>query len=370
MKNIKYLIITLAVLMVLWLLPAFVQLLAPDATRPPFVLYSFLDNDFICMESQNGVQHFHDFKGNKFTKHEADSLLPLFAFRQLLAEGRLPDTIGGIAVTPKLIQQNAFHFKTSPKQLNRPSIGLYTMFESQSGNVDLVLPPDVFRLTHNGLEFIDCKTNEILKAKSISFSRELEKHGFTFPVNLIWGNGSPRKDYDNGFLLTDQNNRLFQLKMVKGAPFVREIQLNDQIGNVQIIKVFTLEPANRALIGLFVTADHRLFAVRSNATVAHIGASNDPINDNIVNEKILKYDPDSMPVTIVGDLKHWTITLYTATDSRYYAVDANTFELVASHIVPDPAPQGWNKLKKFLLPLRLSFTSWHDQYIFPHLNDD
>ena len=355
MKNVRYLIILLAAIVLVWLLPAFVSLLTPDGTRPPFVLYSFMDEDFIRFETENGQQRFHDFKGQEFTKHECDSLLPLFAFRQLIAEGRLPDTIGGVAVTPKLIQQNAFHFKTSPKQLNRPPIGLYTLFESQSGNVDLSLPPDVFRLTDKGLEFIDCKTNSMLKAKSLSFSRELEKRGFAFPVKLIWGNGSPRKEYDNGFLLTDQNNRLFQMKMVKGTPFVREIKGGAEEEIIPWKQVFTVEPANRKLIGLAVSEDNRLYAVRANATLTRIGD--------------FLYDPDTMPITIVGDLLHWTITLYTESDSQYYAVDAQTFAQTASHIVPDEAPKGWEKAKKYILPLRLSFTTWHDQYIFPHVNE-
>jgi len=351
MKNVKYLIICLAALLALWLVPAFVALLTPDATRPPFVLYSFMDNDFIRFETENGQQRFRDFKGQEFSKREADSLLPLFAFRQLIAEGRLPDTIGGIAVTPKCIQQNSFHFKTSPKQLNRPPIGLYTMFESQSGNVNLVLPPDVFRLTDKSIEFIDCKTNKILKAKSISFTRELEKYHFVFPVQLIWGNGSPRKEYDNGFLLTDSEGKLFQLKMVKGTPFVRPVKTEV----ARFKQLFTVEPANRKLIGLAVSEDNRLYAVTSKATTI-------PIGD-------FEYDSDTMPITIVGDLLYWTITLYTEHDSRYYAVKANNFEQVASHIVPDPEPTGWAKAKKYVLPLRLTFTTWHDQYIFPHIND-
>ena len=70
-----------------------------------------------------------------------------------------------------------------------------------------------------------------------------------------------------------------------------------------------------------------------------------------------------MQITIVGDLFHWTITEYTATDSRYYAVDANTFELVASEIIPDPERPLAQRLERILLPLRLRFTSWRTQLI-------
>ena len=355
MKRLIYIIIALALVVLAWLLPAFYELVSPRTDKTPFVVYSCLDSTFIKMEVQDKQVHYIDFRGQEFSKAEADSLLPLFAFRQLVAEGRLPDSLYGVALTPKLIQQNSFHFKTSPKQLNKPAVGLYTMLESASGRIDLQLPPDVFRLTDEGLEFIDCETNTVNKAKSLSFSRELTKHGFTFPVQLIWGNGTTRKDYDNGFLLTDANNRLFQLKMVKGTPWVREIK-NEEFKIKNFIQVFTLEPANRQLIGLVVDEANQLYAVRSNGELAHIG--------------IDAYDPQAMQITITGDLFHWTITEYTATDSRYYAVDANTFEQVACAIIPDPERPLAQKIERILLPVRLRFTSWRTQLIAPNINDD
>ena len=349
--TIQYLIIGLGIIVCVWLLPALYRLVAPNTSRTPFVVYSCMDSSFIQFETINKQVQYADFKGNTFTKHEADSLLPLFAFRQLVAEGRLPDSLFGVALTPKLIQQNTFHFKTSPKQLNKPAVGLYTLLESASGRVDLQFPPDVFRLTDKGIEFIDCETNTVNKAKSLSFSRELEKYGFVFPVQLIWGNGSTRKDYDNGFLLTDSQNRLFQLKMVKGTPWVRAIK-TDGCTITGYKQLFTIEPANRQLVGLVVSDDNQLYAVRADGTMTHIS--------------IDSYDPQTMQITIIGDMFHWTITEYTATDSRYYAVDARTFEQVARAIIPDPAPSIKERIMRYVLPVRLRFTSWDTQLIAPN----
>ena len=349
--TIQYLIIVLGLIVCVWLLPALYRLVAPNTSRTPFVVYSCLDSSFIQFETINKQVQYTDFKGNTFTKHEADSLLPLFAFRQLVAEGRLPDSLYGVALTPKRIQQNAFHFKTSPKQLNKPAVGLYTLLESASGRVDLQLPPDVFRLTGKGIEFIDCETNTVNKAKSLSFSQELEKHGFVFPVQLIWGNASTRKDYDNGFLLTDSQNRLFQLKMVKGTPWVRAIK-TDGCTITGYKQLFTIEPANRQLVGLVVSDDNQLYAVRADGSMTHIG--------------IDSYDSQTMQITIIGDLFHWTITEYTAADSRYYAVDAQTFEQVARAIIPDPAPSIKERILRYVLPVRLRFTSWDTQLIAPN----
>ena len=90
------------------------------------------------------------------------------------------------------------------------------------------------------------------------------------------------------------------------------------------------------------------------------------VNDQMVN---LLYDPQQMQIAIVGDLFHWTITEYTATDTRYYAVDARTFEQVACEIVPDPEEPLSRRLMRYLLPVRLRFTSWRSQLIYPNINE-
>lgn len=355
MKNLKYIIILLGIIVLTWVIPSIYELVLPRTDKTPFVVYSCLDSTFIKFETTDKQVKYIDFYGQEFTKAQADSLLPLFSFRQLVAEGRLPDSLYGVELTPKLIQQNSFHFKTSPKQLNKPAVGLYTLLESASGQVDLKLPPDVFRLTNDGLEFIDCETNKVNQAKSLSFSRELTKHGFVFPVQLIWGNGTTRKDYDNGFLLTDSENKLYQLKMVQGTPFVQEIS-NIQYPISNFIQLFTIEPANREWMGLVVDDTYQLYVVRSNGELVHVG--------------IDAYDPQNMQITITGDLFHWTITEYTATDSRYYAVDAKTFEQVACAIIPDPDKPLAQRIEKWILPLRLRFSSWRTQMIAPNINDD
>ena len=358
MKHIRILICLLAFGLLIWLLPALMDLLVPDTRTNPFVVYSTLDSTFIRFDTRDKQVHYIDFRGKEWTKQECDSLLPAFAFRQLLAEGRLPDSLAGQEVTPKKLQQSAFHFKTSPRQLTKHSSGLYTLLESQSGQVDLVMPPDVFRLTADGIEFVDCATNQVNRAKSLSFTRELAKHGFVFPVQLIWGNGSTRKDYDNGFLLTDQHHALYQMKMVRGGAYVRHLPFSDtlSVSPTGWKKVFTLEPKDMRLIGLGVTGDNQLYAIESSGQLKHID--------------IDAYDPEQMTITIVGDFLSWTITLLTDNDSRYYAVHPLTFERLDRAIVPDESPTGWQRLKRYILPLRLRFASWHSIDVFPVLNED
>ena len=102
-QSLKYVIIVLAVMVAAWLLPALYEIVFPRTGKMPFVVYSCLDSTFIRFETQENKQvRYVDFRGQEFTKAQADSLLPLFSFRQLVAEERLPDSLYGVALTPKL----------------------------------------------------------------------------------------------------------------------------------------------------------------------------------------------------------------------------------------------------------------------------
>ena len=73
-----------------------------------------------------------DLAGNIYSEAAFDSILPMFYFRQLMSDERFPDTIQGIAVTPKMVQTENFNFRSVPSDINAPSIGLYPLMESMS----------------------------------------------------------------------------------------------------------------------------------------------------------------------------------------------------------------------------------------------
>jgi len=52
-----------------------------------------------------------DLAGNIYSEAAFDSILPMFYFRQLMSDERFPDTIQGIAMTPKMVQTENFRYK-------------------------------------------------------------------------------------------------------------------------------------------------------------------------------------------------------------------------------------------------------------------
>lgn len=352
MKGIKIykgFVIIVAVGLLMWILPWLYAMITPVEKGETFIYYSPLLDDFITRDSGDFV----DMQGNRYTQAQTDSLLPYFFYRQLLSEGRLPDSLFGQPIDTKLLRREQFTFKTSPAQLNKPRVALYEMLDSESGRVDLQMPEDVFRLTDNGLEFITAETNKVNRDKSDMFTSVLRAHGFVFPVDLIWGNGSVRKPYDNGFLMTDSEGKLFNLRMAKGSPIVHNISMPD---SVHLIALFTTEYDDMRNLGFVVDDHYHVYAVsRKDYALQPFG--------------IPAYDPQQMQILMMGNMHDITVRIYTATDTRYYALRADDYSLIREHIIPDPEPTGWKKAEKYILPIRVSLTSWQSPTIFPRVNE-
>ena len=177
-----FLYITIA-LLIIWQLPWCYNFFVVKPEKTPFTLYSFVIGDFALMGQEEGKGTVRrDAAGNIYSEAAFDSILPMFYFRQLMSDERFPDTINGIAVTPKIVQTENFNFRSVPTDINAPSIGLYPLLESMSGRVDLKMPDDVFRITSKGIEFIDMASNSVNAEKSLQFTEAMAKKDFrSFP---------------------------------------------------------------------------------------------------------------------------------------------------------------------------------------------
>ena len=100
-----------AVVLLSWLLPWLLQFAASKPGNDPFTLYSCVTKRFAYIQSSkdNGVKRY-DANGTEYTVAQFDSILPTFYYRQLFSKDRLPDTINGKEVTPKIIAHGNFTF--------------------------------------------------------------------------------------------------------------------------------------------------------------------------------------------------------------------------------------------------------------------
>lgn len=325
-----------------WQLPWCYNFFAVKPEKTLFTLYSSVIKDFVQMGQEEGKGMVRrDLAGKKYSEAAFDSILPTFYFRQLMADERFPDSINGVAVTPKLIQTENFNFKSVPSDVNAPEIGLYPLFESMSGRVDLTMPDDVFRITSKGIEFIEMNTNSVNTAKSKLFTETMINKGFQFPAIKIAGNPTIKKEYDEGYLLLDANHQLFHLKQVKSRPYVRIIALPE---GLSLSQLYLTEFRNKKTLALMTDSKNKLFVLKSRTY-------------DVIETGVPAFNPRTDALTIIGNMFDWTVRLTTTDADNYYALNADDYSLIKKlenqstiHYMPG-----------------ITFTSYTDKYVKPRI---
>ena len=217
-KIAKFLIIIIVILVSAICLPYFYWMALDVNIRAPFILYSPVINDFVIQDyNQPDSTRIFDTKGNFYTREKYEELLPLFNYRQLMLDNKMPDSLRSVEIDVRKIQDNFLSLLYRPRAENSPKIQLYPLFESQSGRVRLEWPDELFRINER-MEFINAAKNEINEEMSQQFTNFLTAKGFMFPAHMIAGNPNVREPFDEGYFITDNEQKLFHIKMIQGKP--------------------------------------------------------------------------------------------------------------------------------------------------------
>lgn len=352
-QNILYAVILVcATAACMWVLPALVKMATREPQEYPFVYYGSVLKGFGLVDYKNKEMPLTDLDGNRYTAEQFDSLMPLLNYRQLMSDGRLPDSIGGREVTPPLLRMSTVIFRYKPEEVSAPESGLYILQESMPRRGGLSIPPDVFRL-RGGIEFVDAATNRVDEEKSVRFRKAMEKAGFAFPARWAAGNPTTLKSYDEGYFCLDARGRLFHLKMVNGRPYVRDTHAGDSID----IRSFSMyEAPDRRFYGFMFDRKGSLYILESDLAGGYeprkLGMG--PV------------DPETDRVTVMGNLLYWTVTVETPGGRRYYALDTPTLGPVAEYHI-DAEPDRWERVSRRLFPVYLTMERENTSYVAPHL---
>ena len=341
----------LAALLLAWLLPWLFSFVTAEPAWRPFTLYSCVVHSFASLDhGDDGSVVGRDMRGTTYTESQFDSILPMFYYRQLAAEGRFPSQIEGVPVTVRDAERSGFIFRTSPSDVNRPAVGIYQILESMPARVDFDAPSDVFRITESGIEFVDMETNTTDEAKSSLFTEVMRRKGFRFPARMVAGNPTPKKEYDNGCLVVDAAGALYHMKQMRGRPFFRAVPLPD---GFSVGRIFVTEyPDRRHLAFLTDTAGH-FYAMRADDYSLHEVA-------------VGGFDPTTESMMIIGDMFYWTVNIESGGAERLVAVDARDYSVV--EVRESPAePSRWERAARFAFPFELSFTSVDDAFVRPRV---
>lgn len=351
-RLINYSLVLFSTLLLSWIIPSAYQFVTQESETPQFVIYSSVNEDFL---SQQIIKEdsfvYKDRKGNVFNQYQMDSLVPSLGYRMLMLQGRLPDSIMGRKISADEFQLHNFFFSHSPEDINKKTPKLYSLMESEPKRIELSLPNDVFRLTDYGIEFIDLRSNKVVKQKSELYTKEMKKVGMQFPIQVIGGNPTPLKKYDNGYVLADCNNRLFQLKMAKGNPVIEKI--SDTVRG-KVKNIFVTEYPDKRFIAFVVDSNNKLYAIDTGQKKLHLIG-------------VPSFDPEKENLIILGNVFDWNIEVNRNGDRRIYAVKNEDLSLLDS-IKIDTKTTIWQDVEKYIFPIKIAFTDKDDQYFFPRLD--
>ena len=255
----RYILVLTGVLVAAVSIPSLYWLVAAKVPPSPVIFYSTVLDDFIIINSSRSEERSTriDSKGNDLSQADYERVMPLMFFRQLIADGRMPDSINGVPMEPALINRYNYSYRFNPRNFDAPSPALYPLLESQSGRVNLEMPDDYFRMKR-GIEFIVARDNKVNIEKSRLFTEALTGEGFRFPATIIAGIPTTRKSKDEGYFVTDSNGKLFHFKMIKGAPFVKLVYTPD---GFEIIHIDCVDMRTSEYYAYIYTRSHGIFVL-------------------------------------------------------------------------------------------------------------
>ncbi len=194
----------------------------------PSVIYSSLLKDFIKFERRDNKVFRFDNKGNNILKKKFEELAPLYYYRTLSYLGTMPEKIDTYKVNLRNLKLNSIFFQIKPNEILMPQIQLFPLIEAVPNGPKLDMPNDFFRI-NDKMEFINCETNEIIPELTEKFTAALIEVGFEFPAKKIFGNPTVMKPFDEGYFILDSKSRLFHVKRVRNNPYVKRIDLPEEI---------------------------------------------------------------------------------------------------------------------------------------------
>ncbi|MFI3262003.1 MAG: DUF4857 domain-containing protein [Rikenellaceae bacterium] len=352
-NRLLFIVILLTTFAMMFVLPPLVRKATVSNDKYPFVYYSSQLKELCLIDYSNKETPMESVSGQKYSTTEFDSLVPLLNYRQLMSDGRLPDSICGVSAEPRNLMLNSVVLRYEPKEMLKPTTGIYAMLETMPTRVGLKQPTDLFRI-HDKIEFIDAATNTIDYKKSELFQKEMLKRGYQFPTQLAKGDANTRKSYDEGYFCLDAKGDLYHVKMVNGRPFVKNTEASKEI---DIAYFATYNPASKRFYGYMLSKQGEMFILESDEQGGYRTLKLDIGIVDIENEK----------VQIMGNILYWTISITNNNERRFVALRSDDLSSVASYTI-DREQNAWDAISKYVLPFSLSFEDENSEYIYPRIS--
>jgi hypothetical protein len=342
----RYILVLTAIIGSAVALPNLYWTIMEKPVNSPYVMYSIIDKGYMIQRSTPAIVR-QDTKGNSYTREEYEKKLPMMFYMQLASSGTMPDSINGVEMDMHALRKARSTYRYQPKVRDSPQPGIYPLFESESGRVNLEMPNDFFRI-QDWMVFIDAKSNSVDEAKSNLFTAVLTKRGFEFPARIIAGLPTTRKSCDEGYLVTDAKEQLFHLKMVKGKPYVKKVALPD---NLSFKWIECVDFSNKLYYAYLISAANEVYVLFQDTY-------------ELLKLPVTGFNPDVDELKIYGDFFNYNVIIDGESYVKNITLD-NKFNKVDEYAEKWETKYQRNEGKIFgaIFPFELSLKSDNSRYI-------
>ncbi len=230
---------------------------------------------------------YRDQDGTYYSRMDFEKMLPFVYAKNMELWGLLPIEIDGRSFGLEGIKAENQVMELTPEMLaeNGPKPSLWPLMEAETGQARLVFPEDLFRMTENGMDFVNADENEVDEELSRSFTDALKLRGFSFPARSVNSKVTLLKPFDEGVFIVDRDYKVFHVKRRKNAPEITATPVEQDLKTRYIL---VSENLRRAYYGLILGEDDRVHLLLCE------GYGTVPLN-------LEGYDPDMMDLKIVTD---------------------------------------------------------------------
>jgi hypothetical protein len=215
--------------------------------------FSEISKEFVTWEVGPDRLIYENENNEKLGRVTAQKMLPFLFYNSIDKWGAFPlQSVDGENISYDTAKLGVQMLRLSVRNIFSNALPLHVLFESQPLGVSLEIPDDMFLIKPDRFVFINCVDGKIDEEKSKSFTAEAKNAGVIFPISKAFANPSDLKPFDEGLFFADNANKIFQLKMIKGAPFVRKIS---ETLDKKILYINVDESEKRVFDSAIVTED-------------------------------------------------------------------------------------------------------------------
>ncbi|WP_028575489.1 DUF4857 domain-containing protein [Desulfonatronovibrio hydrogenovorans] len=348
-------LLILAVMAMSYILPAAFDKVVDRKAEEPLLFFSPVLKKFVYQKSLGGHRFIYtDEDGVLYDRQEFEALLPFLYHRNLEIHGMLPLVIDGQSFDLEEIRagRQAVEIRSRQIRINRQQIDLFPLFNNDPAVPMIPFPEDVFRITHNGMEFKNADYNRIDRELSEVFTHVLEEKRFVYPATVISGNPTNLKPFDEGYFIRDDSGQVFHVKRAMNQPVVVKTGIDP---GLDILDMIISENRRMEFYGIVFTTQGEIFLISYD-------------DYRLIQIPVNHFEPPRMDFKLLINPLYRTAIISSnkgiyglAMDSEYRAVHDFFLERTAGEVgLAD-------RVRDFFLPYQITLTSDHQSQAKPGL---